>query len=236
VDLPVQPGASVNFATSSKANDYVIGLAPKETILTIVPLGDVPVAIGTRNGVVKRVDPTTYPQRGEFSIINLDGDDVIVGAALSPDDHELVFVTHATQLLHFPASGVRAQGVGAAGMAGIKLGEGDVVVHFASVPSSEDTRVVTVTTAGATLTGADPGRAKVSALSEFPGKGRATGGVRAHTLLKGEIGLAAAFVGDEPRASANDGTARELPTELGKRDGSGSPLADVIGAIGTRLR
>ena len=95
---------------------------------------------------------------------------------------------------------------------------------------------MTVTAAEATLTGADPGRAKVTPLSEFPGKGRATGGVRGHSLLKGEVGLALAWVGDEPRASAIDGSPRDLPTELGKRDGSGSALTDAVTVVGTRLR
>ncbi len=96
--------------------------------------------------------------------------------------------------------------------------------------------MVTVTEAGATLTGADPGRAKVTPLSEYPGKGRATGGVRSHTLLKGEVGLQLAFVGPDPRACATDGTARDLPSEFGKRDGSGTALTDVVSVVGTRLR
>jgi DNA gyrase subunit A len=185
---------------------------------------------------VKRVDPTTFPARADFSIINLDDGDDVVGADLAPDGHELVFVTLDTQLLHFPASSVRPQGVGAAGVAGIKLAENDVVVSFASVSAASNAQVVTITSAGATLTGADPGRAKVTPLTEYPAKGRATGGVRSHTLLKGEVGLALAFVGSDPRACSNDGTARELPTEFGKRDGSGSPLSDVVSVLGTRLR
>ena len=44
----------------------------------------------------------------------------------------------------------------------------------------------------------DAGRAKVSYLSEFPAKGRATGGVRAHTFLKGEDTLALAWAGPGP--------------------------------------
>ncbi len=235
VDLPTATGSGVNFATGSKVNDYVIGLTAKESVVSIVALDTTPIAIGTQRGVVKRVDPSTFPPRGEFSVINLD-DDAVVGASEASDDSELVFVTHATQLLHFPAAGVRAQGVGAAGMAGIKLGDGDVVVFFGAVKARDDAQVVTVTTAGATLTGADPGRAKVTPLADYPGKGRATGGVRSHTLLKGEVGLLTAFVGTEPRACASDGTARELPSEMGKRDGSGSPLVDVVSALGTRLR
>ena len=180
--------------------------------------------------------PTCFPALADFSIINLDDGDDVVGADLAPDGHELVFVTLDTQLLHFPAASVRPQGVGAAGVAGIKLADNDVVVTFASVSADSNAQVVTITSAGATLTGADPGRAKVTPLTEYPGKGRATGGVRSHTLLKGEVGLALAYVGPDPRACANDGTPRELPAELGKRDGSGSPISDVVSVLGTRLR
>jgi DNA gyrase subunit A len=235
VALPSSDGA-IGYATGSKATDYVVGLASGERIVTIVPLSDVPIALGTRRGTVKRVDPSTFPARADFSIINLDDGDDIVGADLAPDGHELVFVTLDTQLLHFPAATVRPQGVGAAGVAGIKLTDSDLVVSFASVAADANAHVVTITSPGATLTGADPGRAKVTLLTEYPGKGRATGGVRSHTLLKGEVGLALAFVGPEPRGCATDGTARELPTEFGKRDGSGSPLTDVVSFIGTRLR
>jgi DNA gyrase subunit A len=235
VALPSSDG-TISFAGGSKATDYVVGLTAGERIISIVPLSDVPLALGTRRGTVKRVDPTTFPVRADFSIINLDDGDEIVGADLAPDGHELVFVTLDTQLLHFPAASVRPQGVGAAGVAGIKLNGTDLVVTFASVPADAKADVVTVTSAGATLTGADPGRAKVTPLTEYPGKGRATGGVRSHTLLKGEVGLALAFVGIEPRGCATDGTARELPAEPGKRDGSGTPLTDVVSFIGTRLR
>jgi DNA gyrase subunit A len=235
VALPSSAGA-IAYATGSKATDYVVGLVPGEKVVTIVPLSDIPLALGTRLGTVKRVDPTTFPARADFSIINLDDGDAIVGADLAPDGHELVFVTLDTQLLHFPAASVRPQGIGASGVAGIKLAESDVVVSFASVSADSNAHVVTITSAGATLTGADPGRAKVTPLTEYPGKGRATGGVRSHALLKGEVGLILAFVGSDPRACASDGTSRELPTELGKRDGSGSPLTDVVSVIGTRLR
>ena len=235
VALPSSAG-SPSFATGSKANDYVLGLGAGESVITIVPLSDTPLALGTRKGTVKRVDTTSFPTRADFSIINLADGDVVVGADVAPDGNELVFVTVDTQLLHFPAASVRPQGVGAAGVAGIKLSDNDVVVSFASVDPNADPHVVTVTTAGATLTGADPGRAKVTPLTEYPGKGRATGGVRSHTLLKGEVGLSLAFVGPEPRACASDGSPRELPTDLGKRDGSGTPLTDVVSVIGTRLR
>ncbi len=234
VDLPGGTD-SISFASGSKVNDYVVGLQPKETVVTIVALTGEPLALGTARGVIKRVDTTGFPARPDFSIINLDEGDRVVGACVAPDGGDAVFVTHGTQVLHFPIAGVRAQGIGAAGVAGINLSDGDQVAHF-TVASPETAQVVTVTAAEATLTGADPGRAKVTPLSEFPAKGRATGGVRGHSLLKGEVGLSLAWVGDEPRASAVDGTPRDLPTEPGKRDGSGTALTDAISVVGTRLR
>ena len=170
-----------------------------------------------------------------MSIISLSDEDRVVGAAPAADGLELVFVTQNAQLLHYPAAVVRTQGPGAGGVAGIKLAEGDSVIGFFSV-APESSVVVTVSNPGSTLTGTDPGRAKISPLTEFPGKGRATGGVRAHGFLKGEIGLALAFVGENPVAVASDGSPRELPIESGKRDGSGTPLADVVSLIGEPLR
>jgi DNA gyrase subunit A len=129
---------------------------------------------------------------------------------------------------------VRPQGVGASGVAGINLSDGDKVIHFTVTPVDSST-VVTVTAAESTLTGADPGRAKLTPLADFPAKGRATGGVRGHGLLKGEIGLSLAWVGPDPRACATDGSAKALPSETGKRDGTGTPLSDAVTVVGTAL-
>lgn len=232
VDLPSMPVASISLAAGSRLSQYIVGLESGERVIAVLPLdGNTPVAMGTVQGVVKRVDPATFPAKTDFSIFTIDARDEVVGAALAPDSAELVFVTHKTQLLHFPASAVRPQGFGASGVAGINLSDNDVVIHFSAV-TTDAAQVVTVTAAEGTLAGADPGRAKVSLLSEFPAKGRATGGVRAHALLKGEIGLSRAWVGTDPRAVGADGTPLELPTELSKRDGSGSPLTHVVSSIG----
>ena len=96
--------------------------------------------------------------------------------------------------------------------------------------------VVTVSAPTNALPGTDPGRAKVTPLREFPAKGRATGGVRAHAFLKGEDALVLAWVGPEPaQAVAADGSARALPASGAKRDASGTPLDAAIGSIGRTL-
>jgi DNA gyrase subunit A len=96
--------------------------------------------------------------------------------------------------------------------------------------------VVTVATGTETLLGADPGSAKVSVFAEFPAKGRATGGVRAHRFLRGESQLALAWVGPAPALAVSpDGAARTLPPVGAKRDASGQSLDSVIGAVGTSI-
>jgi DNA gyrase subunit A len=234
IALPGVSGDAVSYATTTKVSDYVVGLQPKENVVSIIDMSSETIALGTAYGVIKRIDTTTFVSKPDFSIINLDEGDRVVGAAVVRDADNAVFVTASTQLLHFPIATVRPQGIGAAGVAGINLSDGDRVVHF-TVTDVDTSTVVTITAAESTLTGADPGRAKLTPLAEFPSKGRATGGVRSHGLLKGEIGLSLAWVGPEPRGCASDGTPRSLPTDAGKRDGTGSPLTDAVTVVGTRL-
>ena len=234
IALPAVSGDSVSFTAATKSHDYIVGLQPGENVVSIINVSSESIALGTANGVIKRVDVSTFPAKSDFSVINLDDNDRVVGVAEVRESDDAVFVTAETQVLHFPIASVRAQGVGAAGVAGINLSSSDRVIHF-TVASVDDSTVVTVTAAESTLTGADPGRAKLTPLADFPPKGRATGGVRGHGLLKGEVGLALAWVGPEPRACASDGAPRLLPTDTGKRDGTGTPLAEAVTILGTRL-
>ncbi|WP_298228334.1 DNA topoisomerase IV subunit A [Gryllotalpicola sp.] len=238
VDLPVVPVNSVQLAAGARIGDYLGVLAKGERVLALASLAAeaAPLALGTREGVVKRVAAGAWPNRGDFPVIALKPGDEVVGAAPAADDAQLVFVTSDAQLLHFPASAVRPQGAPASGMAGVGLAGGAKVISFAVVDPTADNVVVTVATPLGTLPGLDPGRGKVSALSEFPGKGRAARGVRAQTFLKGEGALALAWVGPSPaRAVGADGSARELPEALAKRDASGTPLAGVVDSVGSAI-
>lgn len=236
VDLPSVPANSVQLAAGTRAAQY-LGLGANEHVLALVPLtADAPIALGTAQGVVKRVAATELPAgKPDIEIIALKPGDTVVGAALAADGTELVFVTTDAQLLRFDAAAVRPQGRSAGGMAGIRLAGDARVIAFTAVAATDDTVVATVAGSTAALPGTDAGSAKVSAFTEFPAKGRATGGVRAQRFLRGEDALILAWVGDGPRAVGADGSVRQLPEPGAKRDASGQVLDAVVGAIGTAV-
>src|SRR5690606_8165128 len=89
----------------------IVALDRGEEAVALVPLdSEIPVALATAQGTVKRVTPEPAPSRDAWEIIGLKDGDTVVGAQLSPDDSELVLVTSDAQLLHFAASAVRPQG------------------------------------------------------------------------------------------------------------------------------
>jgi DNA gyrase subunit A len=237
VDLPSVPANSVALAAGTRADTY-LGLTGGEHVVAIVPLvADPVIALGTAQGVVKRVAATELPAgKHDVEIIALKPGDRVIGAVPAPDGAELVFVASDAQLLRFDAASVRPQGRSAGGMAGIRLGGSARVVAFDAVPSGSD-EVVVVTVAGSSqaIPGTDAGSAKVSPFAEFPAKGRATGGVRAQRFLRGEDELTVAWVGAGPRAVAADGSVRTLPAPGAKRDASGQLLDAVISAVGSAV-
>ena len=140
-------------------------------------------ALGTAEGVVKRVLPD-YPQnRDEFELITLKPGDRVVGAVqLSGESDELVFITSDAQLLRFTASSVRPQGRAAGGMAGVRLASGASVVWFGAAdagaasgtpsgPPGSYSPAVVVTVAGSAgaLPGTGAASVKVTAVSHRAG-------------------------------------------------------------------
>ena len=181
--------------------------------------------------MVKRVNPEVL-NRDEWEVIGLkDGDEVIGAVELATGEEELCFISTDAQLLHFPASGVRPQGRSGGGMAGIKLGSGQRVAFFGAFDPA-DAVVVTASGSSTALPGTEAGAVKVTPFTEYPGKGRATGGVRCHRFLKGEDTLVTAWAGPGPaRAAASSGAPVDLPEANGRRDGSGVPAPQPIAAV-----
>ncbi|MGW6276322.1 DNA gyrase/topoisomerase IV subunit A [Kribbella sp. NPDC055071] len=240
LDLPAVPTTAnaPNLQGGAPIAEFV-SLEPgeKAVALTTMDPDSVGVALGTTGGVVKRVVPDHLSNRDSWEIIRLNDDDEVIGAVeLTTGDEALCFITSDAQLLHFPASAVRPQGRTAGGMAGVRLAAKAKVVFFGAVDTSRDAEVVTIAGSSSALPGTEVGAVKVTPFSEYPGKGRGTGGVRCQRLLKGEDGLLLGFVGAAPvRASASSGAPVELPPIDPRRDGSGVPVAQPIAACAPDL-
>ena len=209
----------------------------------------VPLALGTRNGVVKRWNRESPTTMDSWSVIDLKDDDEVLAAAEARDEDRLVFVSTDSSLLTFEAKNVRPQGRTAGGMVGIRLAEGCSAAAFAVVPdgkvtwnyeegenglfSASGAVVLTVAGDSEALPGTENGAAKVTPLEMYPTKGRGTGGVRSQRFLKGQDTLILAFVGAYPlHASTQSGAPVELPKPDMRRDGSGTDLSAPIAVVG----
>ncbi len=257
VDLPsLPPTATAPALAGGVPVAEMAGLAEGERVLAVVRLAtdDQPglggLLLVTAGGVVKRVAPEPAGERESWEIIALrEGDRVVAAAPSDPEERadQVVIVSSDAQLLRFDVGAVRAQGRGAAGMAAIRLADGATVVAAALIRAADVALAQLVTIAGPAPSRrrrgggqAEPlavtGSVKITALTEFPGKGRATGGVRCHRLGAGEQVVLAAVAVPELRAVSASGVPVPLPdAAAGRRDGPGVPLSTGIAAVAGEL-
>ncbi|WP_318200873.1 DNA topoisomerase IV subunit A [Streptomyces sp. SCL15-4] len=236
VDLPQlpEPVGAPNLSGGAPLAEFV-SLEDDETLVCLTTLDESSpgLALGTEQGVVKRVVPDYPSNKDELEVITLKEGDRIVGAVeLRTGEEDLVFITDDAQLLRFQASIVRPQGRPAGGMAGIKLTEGAKVISFTAVDPAADAVVFTVAGSRGTLDDSVQTTAKLTPFDQYPRKGRATGGVRCQRFLKGEDCLSVAWAGPAPaRAAQKNGTPAELPEPDPRRDGSGTSLPKTVAVV-----
>ncbi|MFC8436608.1 DNA topoisomerase (ATP-hydrolyzing) subunit A [Streptomyces griseoincarnatus] len=236
IDLPQLPESMPvpNLSGGAPLAEFV-SLEDDEEVVCLTTLDDSSpgLAIGTRQGVVKRVVPDYPSNKEELEVIALKEGDRIVGATeLRTGEEDLVFITDDAQLLRFPASIVRPQGRPAGGMTGVKLGEGAKVISFTAVDPAADAVVFTVAGSRGTLDDSVQTTAKLTPFDQYPRKGRATGGVRCQRFLKGEDCLSLAWAGPAPaRAAQKNGAAVDLPETDPRRDGSGVSLGRTVAVV-----
>ncbi|CAM5377773.1 DNA gyrase/topoisomerase IV subunit A [Streptomyces abikoensis] len=236
IDLPQLPetAAAPSLAGGAPVSEF-LSLADGESVVCLTTLDESSpgLAIGTEQGVVKRVVPDYPANKDELEVISLKDGDRIVGAAeLRTGEEDLVFITDDAQLLRYQASQVRPQGRPAGGMAGIKLSADAKVISFTAIDPAADAVVFSRAGARGGMGGATEGSAKLTPFDQYPRKGRATGGVRCQRFLKGEDCLVMAWAGAAPaRAADAKGAPVELPEADPRRDGSGTPLAKPVAAV-----
>ncbi|MFE5591269.1 DNA topoisomerase (ATP-hydrolyzing) subunit A [Streptomyces sp. NPDC056549] len=236
IDLPQLPDTATapNLAGGAPLSEF-LSLEGDETVVCLTTLDESSpgLALGTLQGVVKRVVPDYPANKDELEVITLkDGDRIIGGTELRTGDEDLVFITSDAQLLRYQASQVRPQGRPAGGMAGIKLTAGAEVISFTAVDPAAEAVVFTVAGSTGTLDSSTGTSAKLTPFDQYPRKGRATGGVRCQRFLKGEDVLLLAWAGATPaRASQKTGAPVSLPDPDPRRDGSGTPLPQVVEVV-----
>ena len=239
---PCPPPRTTRTSRGGAPLSEFVALAAGERALalTALPSAGPGLALGTRQGVVKRVNPEVLANRDDWEVIRLaEGDEVVGALDLATGEETLCFITSDAQLLHFGADAVRPQGRAGGGIAGVRLAAGESVAWFGAVDPA-DSVVVTASGSSTALPGTEPGAVKVTPFSEYPPKGRATGGVRCHRFLKGEDALVLAWAGTAPaRAAAASGAPVDLPDATGRRDGSGipgtQPIVACAGPVAARL-
>ena len=200
--------------------------------------------VASEMGVVKRVK-ADYPLRADTVPVCAlaDGDRLVSAIHVGEPEStgvDMVFITRAGKVLRADAGKVRAAGCRAGGVAGIGLADGDNVIAFNAIPSSQvsDALVVSLSDAGGGLIG--EGAWKATSLAEFNVKGRGTGGmaVRVNRKRESDLLFAGVTVGGVESVAVADGDGGVtvgLPVEASARSSSGGefvPVASVPVAVG----
>ena len=200
--------------------------------------------VASETGMVKRVK-ADYPLRADTVPVCAlaDGDRLVSAIHVSEPESagvDMVFITKAGKVLRADAGKVRAAGCRAGGVAGISVADGDSVIAFNAIPSSQvgDAVVVSLSDAGGGLI--REGAWKATGLTEFNVKGRGTGGMAVRVNRKRESDLLFAGVavgGAESMAVADGdgGVTAGLPVAVSSRSSSGGefvPIASVPVAVG----
>jgi DNA gyrase subunit A len=143
--------------------------------------------LGTANGMVKKTSVGDLPGVSSqvYNLINVAEDDSLIGARLTTGSDEIVLVTALGRAIRFREEEVRAMGLAAAGVVGIKPGErDDKVIGLDVVQPKAEVFMLT-----------DAGLGKRTPVKEFPTQGRYGMGVTAAALV-GKQRLAGMSIGD----------------------------------------
>jgi DNA gyrase subunit A len=150
----------------------ILSLEANETITAAAAVPNFEAAefcvMATRKGRIKRLVMSEFAtvRPSGLIAITLDQGDELGWAHLTHGKDEVILVTEQGKALRFAESAVRPMGRAAAGVNAIDLAAGDLVASMEVIELGGDLLVVT--------TG---GYGKRSPLTEYPTKGRATGGV-----------------------------------------------------------
>ena len=173
--------------------------------------------LGTANGMVKKTAVADLPGVSSqvYNVINVAEDDSVIGARLTTGTEEILLVTALGRAIRFKEEEVRAMGLAAAGVMGIKPGErDDKVIGLETVPPKSEVFLIT-----------DAGMGKRTPEKEYPTQGRYGVGV-----------TAAGLAGKQRLAGLTVGTPDDKLTIITSRGGAKPVKLDAAGRRGRAAR
>ena len=150
----------------------ILPLDKEERITSILPLREYQegqfIFMATSNGTVKKVSAEffTRPRPSGLIAIELEGDNTLVGAAITDGNQDLMLLGSNGKAIRFKEEDVRPMGRTARGVRGIRLGEGAKLISL-----------IVVNPEGQLLTASFNGYGKRTRMQDFAVQGRGGQGV-----------------------------------------------------------
>jgi DNA gyrase subunit A len=131
----------------------------------------------TSNGTIKRSAAGVLPRApGQVFTAQIVNDDACVSVRLTQGQEDLVLFSQLGMAIRFKQADVRAMGLAAAGVVGMKLEEGDIVMSMGIADEAQKELDIVL--------GTTDGKAKRVAFKDFPTQGRGGKGVISTKLVK----------------------------------------------------
>ncbi len=150
----------------------LLPLEESERINAVLPVRDYPedkfIFMATSSGTVKKTPLQAFsrPLKSGIIALGLRDEDRLIGVDITDGDQDVMLFTSAGKAIRFHESQVRAMGRTAAGVRGIKVAEGQVVISL--MIARDDARVLTAT---------ENGFGKCTPVDDYPVRGRGGMGV-----------------------------------------------------------
>lgn len=215
-------GKSINNFINLNEGEY-----PVSTLATKLTDEENSIMFLTYNGIIKRLPVTHLSSRMSVTkVIGLKEGDELVTALIAKENDDILMVTALGQGLRttITQEKIRPMGRSAAGVKGIKIKEGDIVIGMTKI--TNDTDVMTVTSKGL---------GKRTKGSEFPVKNRGGQGVKAHKVSERSGTVVSCLTveeGDQIFVGTESGNIIRLnvdPLAKSGRDTTGNKLINLVG-------
>jgi len=113
-------------------------ISPNEKVLNLIPYskedaeGKKYLVMVTRNGIIKKTELSAFQnvRRNGLIAIKLRKGDLFCGARIVKPEEEIILLSRKGKSIRFKEKDLRVMGRGAAGVRGIRLGKGDIVIRM----------------------------------------------------------------------------------------------------------